>query len=56
MDLENYFRNGKVYIWKESFAIIKSKKPFVNAFANIVDKNETIVIVQQSKYDEENVI
>ena len=45
MDLENYFRNGKVYIWKESFAIIKSKKPFVNAFANIVDKNETIVIV-----------
>ena len=45
MDLENYFRNGKVYIWKESFAIIKSKKPFVNAFANIVDKNEIIVIV-----------
>ena len=56
MDLENYFKNGKVYIWKETFAIIKSKKPFMNAFANIVDKNEKTVIIEQSKYDEENVI
>ncbi|MBA7498258.1 hypothetical protein ES704_00993 [subsurface metagenome] len=56
MDLENYFKNGKVYIWKETFAIIKAKKPFVNAFVNIIDKNETTVIIEQSKYDEENVI
>ena len=56
MDLENYFRNGKVYIWKESFAIIKSKKVYPNAFANIIDKNETTVIIEQSKYNEENVI
>jgi len=40
MDLENYFKNGKVYVWKETFAIIKSKKPYPNAFANIIDKNE----------------
>ncbi|MBA7567879.1 hypothetical protein ES708_09597 [subsurface metagenome] len=56
MDLENYFKNGKVYIWKETFAIIKAKKPFVNVFTNIIDKNETTVIIEQSKYDEENVI
>ena len=56
MDLENYFKNGKVYIWKETFAIIKAKKPTPNAFANITDKNETTVIIEQSKYDEENVI
>ena len=56
MDLENYFKNGKVYVWKETFAIIKAKKPFVNAFANIIDKNETTGIIEQSKYDEENVI
>ena len=39
---KNYFKNGKVYIWKETFTIIKAKKPYLNAFANIIDKNETI--------------
>ncbi len=56
MDLENYFKNGIVYIWKESFVIVNSKKPYLNAFANIIDKNETTVIIEQSEYDEENVI
>ena len=56
MDLKKYFENGKVYVWKETFAIIKAKKPFTNAFANIIDKNETTVIIEQSKYNEENVI
>ena len=40
MDLENYFKNGKVYVWKETFVIFKSKKPYPNAFVNIIDKNE----------------
>ena len=53
---KNYFKNGKVYVWKDTFAIIKAKKPFTNAFANIIDKNETTVIIEQSKYNEENVI
>ena len=53
---KNYFKNGKAYIWKETFAIIKSRKPYPNAFANIIDKNETTVIIEQSKYDGKNVI
>ena len=53
---KNYFKNGKVYVWKEIFAIIKAKKPFANAFANIIAKNETTVIIEQSKYDEDDVI
>ncbi len=53
---KNYFKNGKVYIWKETFAIIKSKKPYPNAFANIIDKNEITVIIEQSKYNNEDVI
>src|SRR5665648_629780 len=53
---KNYFKNGKVYVWKESFAIMKAKKPFANAFANIIDKNETTVIIEQSKYDEDDII
>jgi hypothetical protein len=56
MHLENYFKNGKVYVWKETFTIIKAKKPYLNAFANIIDKNETTVIIEQSKYNNEDVI
>jgi len=56
MYLENYFKNSKVYVWKEIFAIIKSKKPYPNAFANIIDKNETTVIIEQSKYNDEDVV
>ena len=56
MNLENYFKNGKVYVWKEAFAIIKSKKPYPNAFANIIDKNETTVIIEQSKYNNEDIM
>jgi len=56
MDLEKYFKNGKVYVWKETFAIIKAKKPYPNVFANIIDKNETTVIIEQSKYNDEDVI
>ncbi|MBA7496955.1 hypothetical protein ES702_07564 [subsurface metagenome] len=56
MDLENYLKNGKVYVWKETFAIIKAKKLSTNAFANIIDKNETTVIIEQSKYNDEDVI
>jgi len=51
ISLENYFKNGKIYVWKEVFAIIKAKKADFNAFANIIDKNEITVIVDQSKYD-----
>jgi hypothetical protein len=56
MHLKNYFKNGKVYVWKETFAIIKSRKVYSNAFANVIDKNETTVIIEQSKYNNEDVI
>ena len=56
INLENYFKNGKIYLWKETFAIIKAKKSNFNAFANIIDKNEITVIIDQLKYIPENVI
>jgi len=56
MTKKNYFKNGKVCVWKETFAIIKARKPNSNAFANIIDKNETTMIVEQSKCDAENII
>ena len=54
MKAEDYFRNGKVYVWKETFAVVKSKKTYPKAFANIIDKNETTVIIDQSKFNEKD--
>lgn len=56
MKLENYFKNGKVYIWGKTFAVIKSKRTYPEAFANIVDKDETTVIIDQSKYEKKDII
>ena len=51
------YRNlKKVYIWKETFVVIKSKKALPRAFANIIDKNEVTVIIEQSKYNKEDII
>lgn len=55
MEQKNYFKNGKVNVWEETFAIIKSKKLYLNAFANVIDKNETTVIIEQSKYNDEDI-
>ena len=49
MKLEKYFKNGKIFVWKEKFAIVKSKKPLPNAFANIRDDKEITVVIEQSK-------
>ena len=56
MKPEDFLKNGTVYVWKERFAVIKSKKPYPNAFANITDKNETTVIIDETKYKEEDAI
>ena len=48
---KNYFKNDEIYICKATFEISESKKSYPNAFANITDKNEIIVIIKQSKYN-----
>ena len=49
MKLENYIQNGKFYVWKETFAIVKSKKALPDSFAVIKDKNEITAIIEQSE-------
>lgn len=57
MKLKDYLKNGKICIWKETFAIIKSKKPLPNAFAIIKDKNGITCVINQSKIkSNENII
>ena len=49
MEVEDYFRNGKIKVWKEKFAVIKAKKSIAGSFAVIKDKNEITVVINQSK-------
>lgn len=49
MNPEDFLKNARAYFWKESFAIIKAKHTHPEAFANIIDKDEITVIIDQSK-------
>jgi hypothetical protein len=44
-------KNATAYFWNESFAIIKSCCTNPDAFANITDKDEITVIINQSKLE-----
>jgi hypothetical protein len=56
LKLEDYFKKGKAIIWKETFAVLKAKRPYPAAFANIIDKKETTVVIQESRIPEKDVI
>ncbi|KPK83452.1 MAG: hypothetical protein AMS27_12820 [Bacteroides sp. SM23_62_1] len=49
MNPEDLLINAKAYLWKESFAIIKSDKIPNSAFCVIKDKDETTVIIDQNR-------
>jgi hypothetical protein len=56
MKLDDYFRGGKILVWKESFAVVKSKKSLADAFAVITDDKEITVVINQSKIGKKDVI
>ena len=45
----DYLKNAKAYFWEGSFAIIRTDHAYPGAFANITDKNETTVIIDQCR-------
>lgn len=47
--LKNYFKEGKIYIFPRTYAILKTKKPLSNAFAVIQDHKEITVVIEQEK-------
>ena len=51
MNPDYYLKNAKAYFWNESFAIIKSDCINPDAFANITDKDEITVIIDQCKLE-----
>lgn len=56
IELQNYFKNGRVFVWKETFAIVKLKKNCPNAFANIVNKKEITVIIEESRVNKDDAL
>ena len=56
MQLDEYFKRGKVYVWKELFVICKSRHTHPKAFANIVDKDEITVIIDENYLHDLDVI
>ncbi len=54
--LDDYFKEGKAYVWKGIFAVIKARKNIPGAFAVIRDKSEITVIIEESRYRMEDVL
>ena len=45
-----------IKVWERNFAIVKSKKYYEGAFANIKDGDELTVIIKQDKINQEDII
>lgn len=50
MQLQEILRNCKVYVWRRHFVIIKARRPYPEAFANIIDKKEITVVMDQNQF------
>jgi hypothetical protein len=48
-DLRKYFKNGRAVVGPGTFAIVKTKRALVSAFAVIKDDRETTCIIDESK-------
>jgi len=46
---EDHLKDATAYFWKESFAIVKTKHHYPDAFAVITDKDEITIIIDQNK-------
>jgi len=45
-----------IKIWEGEFAVVKSKKFYESAFANIKDKKELTVIIKENQINKEDII
>jgi len=49
-------KNEIIKVWNNNFAIMKSKKFYPNAFANIKDKDELTVVMEENKIKKRDII
>lgn len=50
------FKNLKIKVSENNFVIVKSKKIYPDAFANIKDDKEITVIIEESKINKKDII
>ncbi|MBI1985057.1 MAG: ACT domain-containing protein [Candidatus Wildermuthbacteria bacterium] len=48
-NVQDYLRNGEIYVAKETFAVAKTNAAVEGVFAAITDKKETTIVIDQSK-------
>jgi hypothetical protein len=48
-DLRRYFKNGRAVVAPGTFAIVKTNRALLNAFAVIKDERETTCIIEEAK-------
>ncbi|MDP2925736.1 MAG: ACT domain-containing protein [Nanoarchaeota archaeon] len=54
--LEDYFKGLKLVVLDGEYAVVKSKRFYEDAFANIKDEREITVIIKESKVKKKDVI
>jgi len=48
LNLKNILKNGKVYVWEGTYAMVKAERPCRGAVAVIHDRKETTCLVEHS--------
>ncbi|MCU0243553.1 MAG: hypothetical protein MUE80_02165 [Acidobacteria bacterium] len=48
-EIRQYFKNGRAVVSPGTYAIVKTRRALVNAFAVIKDDRETTCIIEESK-------
>lgn len=49
LNLRNILKNGKVYVWEGTYAMVKAQRPCRRAVAVIRDKNEITCLIDESR-------
>ena len=48
-EIQEYFKNGRAVVAKETYAIAKTRRAIAGAFAIVRDRNEISCVVEESK-------
>jgi hypothetical protein len=54
-ELERYFKNGWVLVSEKTYAIVKCRKAFPDAFAVIRDDKEVTCVIEESEFADQNI-
>jgi hypothetical protein len=56
MEIDRYIQGAEAYVWEQRYAVVKARHGFDDAFAVVVDKDETTVVIEEESVDSVDVI